>query len=656
MKLPFLALVSLSVAADVSPSLLPSANTEGGSSTEGAVKSPLRKADVLLAEKDDVAYDPTTKANDASAAALESIFVEKFPLSLSARRSIPVSENEKFLMALNSLFQKRGNLRHLKDVHRLADSIDGLNLNPAVLADLIRGLGLPESLNGVVRKLLNNPDPDQSPFAVRKQGLLPPELLLAIFITTLTGATPADFDITNQVCPRFEDDRKAALDLVLLSTLGYQDFFNSASALTGGNGINAETPGLCTTAYISHEEIKRRIAALPQYEVENKTFRGNELGLFRLNSLTFEFCKDLLPQEEDDFCGIILGMPNEDHMALRPLMDLLWGDGQEPGRIFATSASRWNKEDFVSSAKTFLEGKTSLELSSDAKFWTIKELHMQTLGIRLSDDQVQAFLSLQSISNLLAILPETLVDDVALDLGTSVADVNSGKALFVNIYKTILEGGLLQGHSDIEITKAAIIVLDAFLFAGGLSVPSTIKNGLAAYYTGLTPESFDITNSADLGVLVLETVRSFPPVLGFPYIDGVTGQRHAPLAGFAGYDRRVYGGDADKFRIRGDLAYYHERSVNWADSALPFDGNESSNHVCPARSMSYSMISAFWEALDATQWCVDPETTITEETGPTFWSDFMLKKGACTNNKKKKHHQNKKKKYHKKHGHHGHRW
>lgn len=223
-------------------------------------------------------------------------------------------------------------------------------------------------------------------------------------------------------------------------------------------------------------------------------------------------------------------------------------------------------------------------------------------------------------------------------LGTSVAAINEGKKGFVALYKSILPG-IFQEFAgdgddvdlDVELTKTAIAVLDSFLFAGGASVPSTIKNGLAAYYSGLTPKrnKFSMTDPMDLGLLVLETVRSYPPVLGFPYIDKTTGQRSAPLPGMAGYDRNVYGGDADRFRIRGDLDYYHERSLNWADSALPVDGKPFSNRVCPARSMSYSMIIAFWEALDATQWCVDPDTPIVEETGPTFWSDFKLIRGEC---------------------------
>jgi hypothetical protein len=168
--------------------------------------------------------------------------------------------------------------------------------------------------------------------------------------------------------------------------------------------------------------------------------------------------------------------------------------------------------------------------------------------------------------------------------------------------------------------------LDSFLFAGGLSIPAVVQAGLAAYFTELTPKKFDMTDVENLKLLALGSIRLYPPVIGVPYIDTTTGQRHVPLPGYAGLDQSVYGLDANEFRIRGDLQYYHSRSLNWADSALPVDGKAHTNHICPGRSMSFNMIVAFWEALDAIMWCVDPSTEIKKENGPTCWSSFTLTK------------------------------
>jgi hypothetical protein len=235
---------------------------------------------------------------------------------------------------------------------------------------------------------------------------------------------------------------------------------------------------------------------------------------------------------------------------------------------------------------------------------------------------------LQGAALLLSISPDELADVIAESLGTTVEGINSGKASFAAIYRLALStgigGGLIDIDNAIQLEKAAYGILDSFLFAGGLAIPSVIQSGLAAYFTELTPKDFDMTDADELKLLVLESVRLYPPVLGVPYIDATTGQRHVPLAGFAGYDQSVYGCDASEFRIRGNLEYYHTRSLNWAESALPVNLPAHTNHVCPARSLSFNMILGFLEAVDAAMWCVDPATEIIRENGPTFWSDFTL--------------------------------
>jgi len=507
------------------------------------------------------------------------------------------------------------------------------SITPEVLTDYIEYLGFSPHLNRILKGKKKSSSKHIPSSASGEQGLFPNELILILIATILQDATPEDFDLSNKdVCPVYEEDRKSGLDLIALLYTGYHDFFRVQSMITSGDAVAAQTPGLCTTSFIAHSTIKQGMADLPVLQTSGQAYRGNELGLFRFNFRTFEYCLDLLPAEEQDFCGIVLGLPNDDHERIRPRMDYLWGDGREPGSSFSLDGPRWTKEDFLNSASAFLEGKTELNLPDDADFWTIRELHRQALGVDLPDEQVQNFLSLQSASLLLAISPSDLVDVVAEQFGTSVAQVNGGKRAFVELYKTILPSIFPElAGDDIELSKTAMALLDSFLFAGGASVPSTIKNGLAAFFQGLTPKGkkFSMKDPKDLGILVLETVRSYPPVLGVPYINAATGQRYAPLAGMAGYDKRVYGHDADKFRIRGDLAYYHARSLNWADAALPVDGIPGSSHVCPGRSMSYSMIVAFWEALQADQWCVNPDTPIVKETGPTFWSDFTISKNNC---------------------------
>ena len=144
------------------------------------------------------------------------------------------------------------------------------------IADL-EGLEIPASLSGLVAR--NNDRKDgssktralKSPFEVGDQGLLSPELVDFLRDGLLASAKPEDFDLSQQVCPRFDDDPKYGLDLLRLLEEGYQSFFYSESLNTGGGRETAETPGLCTTTYLSHEQIKERIAALPGPQIRSLT-------------------------------------------------------------------------------------------------------------------------------------------------------------------------------------------------------------------------------------------------------------------------------------------------------------------------------------------------------------------------------------------------
>jgi hypothetical protein len=309
-------------------------------------------------------------------------------------------------------------------------------------------------------------------------------------------------------CPRFQDDSSYITQAFLLLHLGYEPYFRSISRLAGGDGQSVPSPGLCTTSYLSHAEVKQRIADLPRLQYSGEVYRENALGLFRLGYPTFQWCSD---SEAYDYCGVIIGLTAEDHELIRPLLDELFGDGVSPGSTFTSTGNRWGKADFVASAADFLKDKDTLSLDSDAAVWTTLQLHKTALGVDLPLATAEAFVQLQGAAFLLSIFPDESVDVIATTLGTTVAGINAGKALFANIYKGALIAGIGSGLIDIsdiiQLEKAAYAILDSFLFAGGLSIPAVIKASLAAYFTGLTPNKFDMTNVDDLKLLVLESVR-----------------------------------------------------------------------------------------------------------------------------------------------------
>jgi len=185
---------------------------------------------------------------------------------------------------------------------------------------------------------------------------------------------------------------------------------------------------------------------------------------------------------------------------------------------------------------------------------------------------------------------------------------------------------MLHGERE-NIIKAGHAVADSFFFAGGLSVPSVIEAAAGVYYGEAIEGEFDITKEMDIKLLVLEATRRFPPVLGVTYIDKATGQRTAPLPGMAGFDKSVYGEDVMNIKIRGNLEYYHTKSLNFAETAGPLENNPSSSRICPGRSMSIAMATQFIKAMQLEDYCLAAgEKIVFDEGGPTYFNEFTVTK------------------------------
>jgi hypothetical protein len=161
-------------------------------------------------------------------------------------------------------------------------------------------------------------------------------------------------------CPRFQEDTINFTQAFLLLQLGYEPYFKSISQLAGGDGKSLPSPGLCTTSYLSHAEVKQRIADLPRLQYSGEVHRENARGLFRLGSSTFQWCSD---PDAYDFCSVVIGLTAEDHEIIRPLLDKLFGDGVSPGSVgtFTSTGNRWGKADFEGISRRLFEGQGYVE-------------------------------------------------------------------------------------------------------------------------------------------------------------------------------------------------------------------------------------------------------------------------------------------------------
>jgi len=192
----------------------------------------------------------------------------------------------------------------------------------------------------------------------------------------------------------------------------------------------------------------------------------------------------------------------------------------------------------------------------------------------------------------------------------------------------------------------ADLFLTALTSAGGLSVPTlmgigfAILHGAEAYGTVVFPnwQDFELTNN-NIEQFMLECVRRFPAVVGFPLWDGETARSRTVLnIAMALRDPRAW--DAPKeFRLR-PLREYHETletgskiGIAWAQQAKGNYGVTLDSRGCPGQHLSMVIMSEIMRAYMASQheWTVagvDGAVQITE--GPCSAGDFTLVRNGAS--------------------------
>ena len=196
------------------------------------------------------------------------------------------------------------------------------------------------------------------------------------------------------------------------------------------------------------------------------------------------------------------------------MLDQIFGANGDMSGDFRYDGNKWSRNTLRENALEFISGRDTLSMKNDAGVWTTKVLHQTALGLYLSDSEAQAFVDLQTKAVVLTALPSFAPNWFGKQLGLS--DTLSKKEFYLKIYRkrvaALIESGDITHEwepAEVErgIEMSARGLLDALIFAGGLSVPGLIFSGLAAYYTGLTGTDFDINDPLQAPLLVMETVR-----------------------------------------------------------------------------------------------------------------------------------------------------
>jgi len=375
-------------------------------------------------------------------------------------------------------------------------------------------------------------------------------------------------------------------------------------------------------------EVAEQLAQVPRMELTGQINRQGDLGYFIFNDYIWE----------DDWKTFPIGADLADHRLGRPIIDAVAGH----------DSMAWSTDMIRERAQEFFQGRTSFT-QADLSVWNNKLQHKIFLDMDLTDAEEAAFAEYQSQSFIISLMPKTLVSLLA-PLVPQIQAVKGMREDLLDKYQEAMDTDVRGLYPQVTDSRDKKFVADLFLTAltsaGGLSVPTlmgigfAILHGAEAYGSVVLPnwQDFELTNN-NIEQFMLECVRRFPAVVGFPWWDGETAQSRTVLnIAMAMRDPRAW--DAPKeFRLR-PLREYHATletgskiGVAWAQQAKRNYGVTLNSRGCPGQHLSVVVMSEIMRAYMASQheWTVaggDGAVQITE--GPCAAGDYTLVRNGAS--------------------------
>jgi len=399
-------------------------------------------------------------------------------------------------------------------------------------------------------------------------------------------------------------EERYLLDMVQLSK-GYSSAFFGASEETcaGGDAEScdhrrANYPGPEAQSYLTNGEIRATMQAVPDLLASGEITRTNMLGFLLLNG---KFWYDLPEGEQGLGLG---GQSLQLHSLVRPILDRVFGKGA------------WDASAIEQQAREFVDSKSQMDMKTGPKIWTQQVLHRIAYGIEISESEAEEFSEFQQKALITSVLPPFLVNlarstgvESLLENAIGYQELQAKKDQYLDRFLSITKERYCPSCNDQELSIVNSNLLDALIFAGGLSVPGVILPGIATLYAGDQSPAPGLQLRADnTEPFAWETTRYFPPVLGFPFVDN-TKSRPLQIMALAVGQRSadVWGDDAEAptFRLR-DMQTYYENWVGHADFAEDPAGELTRR--CPGKSLSFAMIEAWYKAWQQAAWTPAPET------------------------------------------------
>lgn len=312
--------------------------------------------------------------------------------------------------------------------------------------------------------------------------------------------------------------------------------------------------------------------------------------------------------------AIGLGLTPMDHAVVRPWHAELWGADAKNTAIHKLIKSY---------TKDYFAKRTSFD-TADVK-WLV-QIILQKIGldIDLTVEKAKTIPSIQS-----SVVQEYTSNDVPKAAFASVHDRNlQWKEQMMKEFKEALakKYGKYSTLPDYDQNLVAAAVIDALVFAGGLSVGSILANCMnvlySAYGQGQVGTDFKFTQE-NVHQFVFETTRSLPPVGGFGGWEAKSNTHVWIDVAKVSLDTSVWGEHPAEFKLH-PLDVYEKNTVNWANGALHDDDNANPySFMCPGYRLSLMVMTEFLLAFQESGGTACWQPNSTEKAKALFGNGFL---------------------------------
>eukprot|EP00171_Calliarthron_tuberculosum_P011132 IDg11132t1 len=326
---------------------------------------------------------------------------------------------------------------------------------------------------------------------------------------------------------------------------------------------------------------------------------------------------------------VALGISPKQHAAIRPIFNRAFDIRGDRFASVQSYVEKTVKELFARRAE---EGALT---HTDIKVWFHKVINKITFDREVDDAYCLRFIGMQgkmlTTQIISQIVPKRMYGMDPLKIAPTrrevIGFVDEYKALIKEQYADLLKDQDCSPSVSCE-DQAAYGIFDAFLAAGGVSLPGTILQTLAVVFSKdkSNPAGKPVTYAAEEALQIYwEAIRMFPPVVVLPYWSprpkcaGLSVAETSALNAPDGKTAPCPLGKPDKHTGYPPVNQYGDEAA--VDNSV---AGGRMNRNCPGKALALLMGKTFLEMFRPSDWSVDHSKPIKINMGGPYVADFTM--------------------------------